>query len=202
MTTAAAPTPVTLEQRLNVAARHVSATALAYLDHGLSVDVIYMDEDGGGETTGGFRVIDSISAGRIGLVGQAIQLEWFTEKFGQTEAIRRTLDNWQETVTYVIQEEDTTGDEGVLSSGSLLVSAPWAIAFVANNRDLITELSALLRASGGHLEPAAFLPLVDGHIRGVSPEDSIAAFKMLEPYKEQLREITTLVSEWRQLDND
>lgn len=193
--------PVTREQHQRVGARHMSATALAYLEHGLSVDVIYVDADGGGETTGGFRVIDSLDAGRIGLVGQAIQMEWFTEQLGQTEAVRRTLNNWQETVEFVIQEEDTTGEEGVLSGGSLLVSAPWAIAFVAVNRDLISELAALLLASGGRLQPAEFLPLVEGRIRGASVDENIEAFRLLEPHKEQLREIETLVKEWRQLDN-
>ena len=204
------------EQRQNLAARHVCATALAYLHHGLSVDTIWVDGDGGGETTGGFRVINSLDAGRIGIVGQAVkpssrqavkpssrqavELEWIAERKGQSEAIREILNSWQETVEYSIQEEDNTGDEAVLSGGSLMVSAPWAIAIVAVNRDLINELAELLLASDGHLESAAFLPIVDGRITDVSVEDNLAAFRLLEPHQEQLREITDLVSDWRQLD--
>ena len=188
------------EQRQNLAARNMCATALAYLHHGLSVDTIWVDGDGGGETTGCFRVINSLDAGRIGIVGQAVELEWIAERKGQSEAIREILNSWQEDVEYSIQEEDTASEEAVLSGGSLMVSAPWAIAFVAVNRDLINELAELLLACDGHLESAAFLPVVDGRITDVSAEDNLAAFRLLEPHQEQLREITDLVSAWRQLD--
>lgn len=195
-------TPATLDQQRSVGARFMCATALAYLNHGLSVDVISVDEHGGAETTGGFRVIDSFDNGRISMVGQAVQLAWLTDSLGQAAAIQRSVDGWRETVVYAIQdEEEKTSEEGILSGGSILVSAPWAVTFVAVNDELITELAALLLASGGHLEPDAFLPVVEGRIKSVSVEDNARAFQMLEPYLEQLEEIEVLRTKWQLLAN-
>ena len=191
----------TREQQHEVGARFLCATALAYLVHGLSVDVIHVDEDGLGETSGAVRVIDAADSGRISLVGDAVQLEWLTASMGQDAAIKRTLDIWEQAAVTAFHDEDDDNDSGVLKGRSIFVSAPWAIAFVAANRALITELAALLRASDGHLEPAAFLPVVEGRITSVTSEASNAAYEMLEPYEAQLKEIQSVLSAWRKLQN-
>lgn len=196
-----APTPATREQQYEAGARFLCATALAYRVHGLSVDVLYVDEEGFGEASGGVRVIDASDAGRIGLVGYAVQLERRAGIVGQDAAIQHTLDVWQDTVVSAVTDDDADGDDGLLKVRRILESAPWAIAFVAANRDLITELAALLLASGGHLEPAAFLPIVDGRITQVSPEANRAALAMLEPYEAQLKEIQESLSEWQRREN-
>lgn len=85
----------------------------------------------------------------------------------------------------------------MLSAGSLVVSAPWAIAFVAANRELITELSGLLIASDGYLESAVIQPVVEGRIRTVTVAESNTAFDMLEPYLDQLKATAALVTNLR-----
>ena len=192
-----ARTPLTRDQHREVGARFLAATALAYTEHGLTIDFIRVDEDGLGETSGGVRSIDRDDAGRIGMVGQAIQLEWLIDSIGQEAALKQTLTNWQQAAEDGIPEEGLTATDGVLSSGSLLASAPWSVAFVAENRELITELTALLLASDGHLESTVFLPVVEGRIRAVTAEGHAAALGLLKPHMEQLEATAALVADLR-----
>lgn len=199
--TAAVPTPATRELR-DAAAHHMCATALAYLAHDLPLEVIQVDGEGGGYTTGGLRMIDAEHSGRIGMIGAAITLAWSVERDGQEEAIRRLVTNWRDGIEMLLDDPETytydmSDEYDVVNSGSLRKNVVWAIAFVERNHELIGELAGLLQTAGGSLAPEQFLPVVDGAIHIPTETDELRALYLFVSHLEELDAIELLVRKWR-----
>ena len=198
----AVPAPTTPEHLRDAAAQHMCATALAYLAHDLPVDVIQVDGEGGGYTTGGLRMIDAEDGGRIGMIGAAMTLAWSIERVGQDEAVRRAVTNWRDSIEMLLDDPETysydmSDEYDVANTGSLRSNVVWAIAFVESNRELITELAGQLQSAGGSLTAEQFLPMVEGAIQGPTQADELRALSLFVSHLDELDEIELLIYSWR-----
>lgn len=188
---------ISAAEQMLIGARHEAAHAIAYIYHGYSVDTIDVYETGEGLTSGGVRRIKALDYGNIGMAGAAIELEWMTAHHGEEIAIQWALDSWEGLAVDALQNEDLDARHDVLiPGGALRLAAPWAMAFVATNAQLITELGTLILESGGHVEAREFMPLVGERTQWAAEQDYLAVSQRMQPHLKRLRDIDRTISEW------